>query len=254
MGASSRKPSWRQSTCRPSTTRPWTASRSGFGDLAPDAETTLAVEGRVAAGAEGAVRIAEGRAARIFTGAPMPAGADTVYMQEDCRIGNGVVALPPGLKRGANRRLHGEDVARGSQALTAGQRLTPQHVGLLAALEIRDVPVRRPLKVAVFSTGDEIVSPGEPLPPAGLYMPTASSSGAANAPRCRCHRPRHSADNRAAVAAALATASGEHDLIVTSGGVSTGEKDHVRAAVEDIGLRWCSGDWRSSRDAPWPWG
>ncbi len=207
-----------------------------FGDLAPDAETTLAVEGRVAAGAEGAVRIAEGRAARIFTGAPMPAGADTVYMQEDCRIGNGVVALPPGLKRGANRRLHGEDVARGSQALTAGQRLTPQHVGLLAALGIRDVPVRRPLKVAVFSTGDEIVSPGEPLPPAGLYD--------ANRFVLRALLMRLAADvtdlgilpdNRAAVAAALATASGEHDLIVTSGGVSTGEEDHVRAAVEDIG-------------------
>jgi molybdopterin molybdotransferase len=207
-----------------------------FGDLAPDAETTLAVEGRVAAGAEGAVRIAEGRAARIFTGAPMPAGADTVYMQEDCRIGDGVVILPPGLKRGANRRLHGEDVARGSQALTAGQRLTPQHVGLLAALGIRDVPVRRPLKVAVFSTGDEIVSPGEPLPPAGLYD--------ANRFVLRALLARLAADvtdlgilpdDLAAVAAALATASGEHDLIVTSGGVSTGEEDHVRAAVEDIG-------------------
>ena len=207
-----------------------------FGDLAPDAETTLAVEGRVAAGAEGAVQIAEGRAVRIFTGAPMPVGADTVYMQEDCRIGDGFVTVPPGLKRGANRRLHGEDVARFSQALTAGQRLTPQHVGLLAALGIRDVPVRRPLKIAVFSTGDEIVSPGEPLPPAGLYD--------ANRFVLRALLTRLAADvtdlgilpdDRASVAAALATASGEHDLIVTSGGVSTGEEDHVRAAVEDIG-------------------
>ncbi len=207
-----------------------------FSDLASDAGTTLAVEGRAVAGAAPAAPIARGRAVRIFTGAPMPEGADTVYMQEDCRIGEGVVTVPPGLKQGANRRPRGEDVAHGAIALAAGRRLTPEDVGLLAALGLPDVPVRRRLKAAVFSTGDEVASPGEPLPSSGIYD---SNRFMLNALLARLAVEVTDLgilpDDRVTVTAALSAASSAHDLIVTSGGVSTGDEDHVRAAVEAIG-------------------
>jgi molybdopterin molybdotransferase len=173
---------------------------------------------------------------RIFTGAPMPAGFDTVFMQEDVEAREGEVLLPAGLKKGANRRLKGEDLARGAVALEAGRRITPREVALLAALGCTEVAVRARLRVALFSTGDEIVSPGEPLPPAGLYdanrFMLASLSRRAG---CRVTDLGILRDRRDAVAAALESAAAEHELIITSGGVSTGEEDHVKAAVESAG-------------------
>src|SRR5262249_42095144 len=132
-------------------------------------ETKLAVVDRVAAGHAPARPLAAGEAARIFTGAPMPQGADTVFMQEDCRVAGADVVVPAGLAGGANRRLSGEDIRSGSVALPAGRRLAPQHLALAAAMGITEVPVRRRLRVALFSTGDEIVEPGSPLPAAALY-------------------------------------------------------------------------------------
>src|SRR5215218_981574 len=121
-----------------------------FAELKQDGDTTLPVLGRVAAG--GSVPTLEENAAlRIFTGAPMPAGFDTIFMQEDVRLEEGRVVLPSGLKRGANRRLAGEDLPRGERAAAAGTSLTPQHIGLLAALGIAAVPVGRRLRIAVFS-------------------------------------------------------------------------------------------------------
>src|SRR5579859_4153085 len=105
-----------------------------FDDLASDAETPLVLAGRVAAGHTSATTLAAGGAIRIFTGAILPEGADTVIMQEDCREEGGMVLIRPGIKRGANRRLAGEDVAAGSVALPAGRRLGPAELGLLAAL------------------------------------------------------------------------------------------------------------------------
>jgi molybdopterin molybdotransferase len=207
-----------------------------FDDLAPDTDTPMAVEGRVTAGSAQEPPAAQGRAIRIFTGAPIPAGADTVFMQEDCRVEDGVVMLPPGLKRGANRRLRGEDVARGTVVLHAGHRLAPQDIGLAAALGLQRLPVRRRLRVAVFSTGNEVVSPGMPLPPAGLYD---SNRFVLQALLRRLGAEVTDLgilpDLRETVVAALSAAAGEHDLIVTSGGVSTGEEDHVRAALEEAG-------------------
>lgn len=206
-----------------------------FDDLAAHGGTRLSVAGRLAAGAASSGASA-GRAVRIFTGAPMPAGFDTVFMQEDVRAGPDGVVLPSGLKRGANRRLAGEDLQRGEAALAAGRRLAPEDLGLAAALGLTDLPVRRRLRVAVFSTGDEIVSPGEALAPAKLYD--------ANRPMLLALLARLGCvvtdlgilpDARAAVAAAMASAARDHDLLVTSGGVSTGEEDHVRAAVESAG-------------------
>lgn len=207
-----------------------------FADLTADRETVLPVSGRLAAG-RGLDGVAgPGQAVRIFTGAPMPPGFDTVFMQEDTREEGGRVALPAGLKPGANRRLAGEDAARGTPVLAEGRRLRPQDVALLAALGRARVPVRRPLRVAVFSTGDEIVSPGAPLGPAKLYDANRFALMAMLA-RLSCEVTDLGIlpDDRAAVGRALGEAATTHDLLLTSGGVSTGEEDHVKAAVEASG-------------------
>ncbi|MEX0841529.1 MAG: molybdopterin molybdotransferase MoeA, partial [Xanthobacteraceae bacterium] len=130
-------------------------------DLRPDGETRLTVAGRVTAG-HAAVAMLPGQAVRIFTGAPMPQGADTVFMQEDCRLDGDTVILPAGLKAGANRRLAGEDVKAGAVALLAGRFLSARDVALAAALGRPAIEVRRRVRVALFSTGDEIVEPGAP--------------------------------------------------------------------------------------------
>ncbi len=128
-------------------------------DLSTDRDTVLPVTGRAAAGHPLDRAIARGEAIRIFTGAPMPEGADTVMMQEDCDLTGGRVTMKPGLKQGANRRHAGEDVAKGSVALTAGRRLKPADLGLAAALGCARLQVRQPLRVALLSTGDEVREP-----------------------------------------------------------------------------------------------
>jgi molybdopterin molybdotransferase len=206
-------------------------------DLTADTETKLPVAGRITAG-HALEALAPARSAlRIFTGAPVPDGFDTIFMQEDCKLSeDGSVLLPPGLAKGANLRLRGEDLARGSEALPAGRRLRPEDIGLAAALGIAELGVRRKLKAAIFSTGDEIVSPGKPLPPAAVY----------DANRFMLHAMLQRLDvevadlgilpdNRAATVAALSAAAKAHDLVVTSGGVSMGEEDHVKAAIEEKG-------------------
>src|SRR3954469_5948186 len=132
------------------------------GDLSGDTEQAFPVAGRIQAGASAQAPARPGHAVRIFTGAPMPEGADTVFMQEDVRLDeNNRVILPAGLKPGANVRPAGEDIPAGHSALKAGQRLRPQDVALIAAFGLTQVEVRRRIRVAVFSTGNELVSPGE---------------------------------------------------------------------------------------------
>lgn len=205
-------------------------------DLKSDADTRLAVSGRLTAGADAAVALKAGEAIRIFTGAAMPAGADTVFMQEDVTRDGDAIVVPKGLKRGANRRLAGEDIAKGAVALAAGAVLEPQHIALAAALGVTAVEVRRPLRVAIFSTGDEVVEPGGALPPAAIYdanryllRELIERLGA------RVTDLGILADDPAPLAQALGKAAADHDLIITSGGVSTGEADYVRDAVERIG-------------------
>ncbi len=140
-----------------------------FADLAADGATALPVGGRAAAGHPLDRPARRGEAIRIFTGAPMPEGPDTVLMQEDCRESDGGVSLPPGIKRGANRRKRGEDVIAGSVALAAGTRLRPQEIGLAASLGRADLSVYRRLRVALLSTGDEVREPGAALPPGAIY-------------------------------------------------------------------------------------
>ena len=138
-------------------------------DLDANAETRLAVVERVTAGRAAARVLAAGAAVRIFTGAPMPGGADTVFMQEDVRLDGKAVIVPAGLKVGANRRLAGEDVRAGSIVLPAGRRLAAQHVALAAAIGLTALDVFRRVRVALFSTGDEIVEPGTARPSAALF-------------------------------------------------------------------------------------
>src|SRR5438105_10956729 len=138
-------------------------------DLPPRGEVAFAVTGRIEAGAPAVAAIEPGHAVRIFTGAPMPGGADTVFMQEDVRVDGGKVVLPAGLKPGANVRPAGEDIPVGHAALKAGQRLRPQDVALLAAFGLTHVDVVRRIRVAVFSTGDELVSPGDARGAAQLF-------------------------------------------------------------------------------------
>jgi molybdopterin molybdotransferase len=166
----------------------------------------------------------------------MPAGADTVYMQEDCKSEGETIIVPSGLKLGANRRLKGEDIAAGSIALPAGRRLAAQDVALAAAVGLASLQVRRRPRVAVFSTGDEIVEPGRPLSPAGLYdanrfLLLALLRGLGT----EADDLGILADDPEILTAAIESAAATHDLVLTSGGVSTGEADHVKTAVERLG-------------------
>jgi molybdopterin molybdotransferase len=205
-------------------------------DLDPRVETKLAVVDRVAAGHAPARSLGRGEAARIFTGAPMPEGADTVFMQEDVRSGGDYVLLPPGLKRGANRRLAGEDVRAGSVILPQGRRLAAQHLALAAAVGQTRLTVRRRVRVAMFSTGDEIVEPGaersgEALFDSNRYL----LDGLLGRLGAEITDLGILADRPEQLSAALTAAAATHDLVVTSGGVSTGEADHVREVLEKIG-------------------
>lgn len=205
-------------------------------DLAPNGDTKLKIAGRLVAGARAELVLKAGEAIRIFTGAAMPKGADTVFMQEDVKLEGDSVIVPKGLKLGANRRLAGEDAPVGRVVLPAGTVLEAQHVALAAALGLIELTVRRRLKVAIFSTGDEVVEPGVPLGQTGIYDSNrfllaellkrlgvvVTDLGIL-------------ADEPATLARALEKASASHDLVLTSGGVSTGEADHVRSAVDSIG-------------------
>jgi molybdopterin molybdotransferase len=206
-------------------------------DLGESEAQTFSVAGRIQAGAAANEAIRPGQAVRIFTGAPMPEGADTVFMQEDVRIDDaGKVVLPAGLRPGANVRPAGEDIPLGHAALAAGQRLRPQDVALAAAFGLTQLDVVRRIRVAVFSTGNELVSPGEPRAPAQLFdsnrfmlMAMLARLG------CEVSDLGIIRDDRASLADALINVAASHDLILTTGGVSTGEEDHVKAGVESVG-------------------
>ncbi len=207
-----------------------------FDDLDPERDIRLPVTGRATAGHPLERAAKRGEAIRIFTGALMPEGPDTIMMQEDCRLEDGQVVIPPGIKPGANRRLRGEDVQAGSVVLDRGMRLRPQDLGQAAAVGRRELLVSSPLRVALFSTGDELREPGEPLGPGSIYDSNRYTiGGLLRSLGCRVSDLGILADRRPVIEQALAEAARDHDLIVTSGGVSVGEEDHVKQAVEALG-------------------
>ncbi len=211
-------------------------------DLAADGDTRLPAGGRVAAGGHLGRPQRRGETIRIFTGAPMPAGAagapgpDTVFMQEDCRVDGETVVFPPGIRRGANRRFAGEDVKAGTPVLRTGRRLGPPDIGLAASIGRVALTVRTGLRVAVFSTGDEVREPGSERGAGAIYDSNRFTLKALlRALGCTVTDLGILADDRETIRAALVDAAAGHDALITSGGVSSGEEDHVRAAVEAEG-------------------
>jgi molybdopterin molybdotransferase len=211
-----------------------------FEDLSADGETRLVLTGRIAAGDISDRPIGAGEAIRIFTGAAMPADGDTVLMQEDCREDrqgdNTHVVIPPGIKQGANRRFTGEDIAAGDVILKAGTKLRPQEIGLTASIGLKTLSVYKPVRVALFSTGDEVRDAGEDLPPGCIYDANRYSVAAAlERLGCIVDDLGILPDSYDVIRDTLSAAADDHDLIMTSGGVSTGEEDHVRAAIDALG-------------------
>lgn len=207
-----------------------------FDDLDPHGPTTLRCVDRIAAGHDPESALTPGRAARIFTGAALPDGADVVIMQEDCQRDGDLVTIRPGIKRHANTRQAGEDVPKGAQVLKAGRRLGPADLGLLAALGLADVPVRRRLSIALLSTGDEVREPGQTLAPRQIYDANRFIlAGMLERLGVEVSDLGIVPDEPATLAATLRQAADANDLIISSGGVSTGEEDHVRTAIANHG-------------------
>jgi len=209
-----------------------------FADLAPDSETTLEIGGRAAAGHPYSGNTAPGQAIRIFTGAAMPDGLDTVVMQEDASVDEDAkrVTVPAGLSQGANRRLTAEDVTAGDIVLAAGRRLKAQDIGLAASVGVAELSVYRKLRAAVFSTGDEVRDPGDSLGAGEIYDANRYFlNGLISGLGAEVTDVGILPDNPKSIRDALATAAETHDLIVTSGGVSVGEEDHVKPAVQALG-------------------
>ena len=196
---------------------------------------TLPVSQRILAGAVGEP-LAEGTAARIFTGAPVPLGADAVLMQEDCVAEGDAVVINKLPRMGENIRRAGEDIKTGAQVLAAGTRMGPAEMGLAASVGLAQVPVFKRLKVACFFTGDELVTPGAHLAPGQIYNSNRYTlTGLLNDLGCELIDLGIVPDTLEATEATLARAAREADVVVTSGGVSVGEADYVKTAVEKLG-------------------
>jgi molybdopterin molybdotransferase len=213
------------------------SAMDGYAVRASDVEPgrALRVSQRIPAG-HPASPLQAGTAARIFTGAQIPAGADTVVMQERATVHGDTVEfdLAPVPGESINRR--GADIRKQALILPSGTRLTPQALGLAASVGCATLPVVRRLKVAVFFTGDELTMPGEPLREGAIYNSSRFTLGTLLADLgCEVTDLGIIPDRLDATRSTLRAAAAEHDLIVTSGGVSVGEEDHVRPAVEAEG-------------------
>lgn len=209
-----------------------------YADLSPDGETIMPVTARIAAGHPATTDVAPGEAARIFTGAVVPDGLDTIFMLEDCTEQDGRVVLKPGIRRGANLRHRGEDISAGDVLLSPGVRLRAQDVALAAAGGVARMDVRRRLRVAIFSTGDEVHDPltATDVPAGGIFDANRYAlHGLLQEMGCEPVDLGILPDRFDAVRDALADASSKADAVITTGGVSLGEEDHVKGAVQSLG-------------------
>jgi molybdopterin molybdotransferase len=207
-----------------------------FASLAASGETRLAVVGSAFAGNAFSGLVGKGQAVRIMTGAVLPAGADTVIVQEVTRVEDGVVVVPDGQKLGQNTRRAGEDLARGAVALAAGQRVGPAELGLIASLGIVEVAVKRRLRVAFFSTGDELASLGQPLAPGQIYDSNRYTlHGLLANLGAEVIDMGVVPDRPEALEATLREASAVADAIITTGGVSVGEADFIKEVLARLG-------------------
>ena len=198
-------------------------------------EKKLKVAQRIPAGSVGKP-LEPGTAARIFTGAPVPAGADSIVMQEHCSVSGDFVVIKKSPKKGEWIRLAASDIRKGGTVLTAGKRLLPQDTGLAASVGIKALPVFRKVRLGLFFTGDELVMPGDPLPPGRIYNSNRFTlNGLAAAFGCEVRDYGIVPDRLDATREVLRRAASENDIIVTSGGVSVGDEDHVKPAVEAEG-------------------
>ena len=195
----------------------------------------LPVSQRIPAGVSGNP-LEPGTAARIFTGAPLPANADTVVMQEHCSAGQNTVTIDKLPGEGENVRLAGEDVSINQVVIESGTRLSAQHLGMAASVGAKQLVVYRRLRVAIFSSGDELAMPGETLAPGQIYNSNQFTLvGLLQAFGCETINLGRVKDTFEATCEALSSAAEKADLILASGGVSVGEEDHVKPAVEHLG-------------------
>ena len=207
-----------------------------FCDL--DTNEPMAVSQRIPAGTVGSP-LQLNTVARIFTGAPIPQGADTVIMQEQCSVVGNMVSLPgeADVEQGQNVRAAGEDLHVGQQLLSTGTRLRPQELGLLASVGVNTVAVFKKLKIAVLSTGDELIEPGGATEPGQIYNSNRYTlEGLISGIDLECIPLGIVEDTHAATETALRHAASKADVIITSGGVSVGEEDHVKAVIEQSGF------------------
>ncbi len=195
----------------------------------------LPISQRIPAGQVG-LPLEPGTAARIFTGAPVPEGADAVVMQELCQQDDDMVVINTVVKAGSNVRRAGEDIKNGSVVLQAGKRLRAQELGLLASVGLAEFNVKRKLKVAIFFTGDEIITPGQPLAAGQIYNSNRYTlRGLLQSVGCEIIDLGIVPDTLEATVEVLNEAAASADLVITSGGVSVGEEDYVRIALEKLG-------------------
>tara|TARA_R110001599_G_scaffold353790_1_gene597732 strand:- start:16838 stop:18025 length:1188 start_codon:yes stop_codon:yes gene_type:complete len=213
------------------------SAMDGYALRAEDSGRPLRISQRIAAGSSGGEPLLPGTAARIFTGATVPEGADAVVMQEDCREKNGIVTISAPVTHGQNIRPRGQDIAPGASVLGRGRVLRPQDMGLIASVGRAAVKVYRPLTIAILSTGDELVEPGSgDLRSGQLYNSNRYTlAGLLKSLGMNVIDGGIVADDAEATARALSDAAADADCVITSGGVSVGEEDHVKAQVERLG-------------------
>ena len=205
-------------------------------DLPADGERTFALVGARLAGDGRPAKVGPGECLRITTGAPLPAGADTVVIKENVRLDGAGVVVRAGERAGANVRAAGEDYRAGDFAFAAGTVLTPARVGVLASFGLVDVAVARAPRAIVLTTGDEVVAPGRPLEYGQVYNSNrASLAGLLRSAGAQIVRHEHVRDDPAALEDALRRAGSDADIVVTSGGVSAGEADYLPALIARLG-------------------